>query len=87
MVDRRIKAAKFPAVKTLDSFDFEALPSLNRALVMEFARSEYVERRENLNSATPARARATSTSGSALPPASAGCWSASPPPPRSARSA
>ena len=48
MVDRRIKAARFPAVKTLDSFDFEALPSLNKALVMELARSEYVERRDNI---------------------------------------
>jgi DNA replication protein DnaC len=48
MVDRRIRAARFPAVKTLDSFDFEALPSLNKALVMELARSEYVERRENI---------------------------------------
>ena len=48
MVDRRIKAARFPAVKTLDSFDFEALPSLNKALVMELARSEYVERRDNV---------------------------------------
>ena len=46
--DRRIKAARFPAVKTLDSFDFEALPSLNKALVMELARSEYVERRDNI---------------------------------------
>ena len=48
MVERRIKAAKFPTVKSLDSFDFAALPSLNKALVMELARSEYVERRENI---------------------------------------
>ena len=48
MVERRIKAAKFPAVKSLDSFDFAALPSLNKALVMELARSEYIERRENI---------------------------------------
>ena len=48
MVDRRIKAARVPAVKTLESFDFTALPSLNKALVMELARSEYVERRENV---------------------------------------
>ena len=48
MVERRIKAAKFPTVKSLDSFDFTALPSLNKALVMELARSEYVERRENV---------------------------------------
>ena len=48
MVDRRIKDAKFPAVKSLDSFDFLALPSLNKALVLELARSEYVSRRENV---------------------------------------
>ena len=48
MVDRRIKAAKFPTVKSLDSFDFAAFPSLNNALVMELARSEYVARRENI---------------------------------------
>jgi DNA replication protein DnaC len=48
MVDRRIKAAKFPTVKSIDSFDFEAFPDLNKALVMELARSEYVERRENV---------------------------------------
>jgi DNA replication protein DnaC len=48
MVERRIKEAKFPAVKSLDSFDFLALPSLNKALVLELARSEYVARRENL---------------------------------------
>ncbi len=48
MVDRRIKAAKFPVVKSLDSFDFAAFPDLNKALVMELARSEYVERRENI---------------------------------------
>ena len=48
MVERRIKAARFPAVKSLDSFDFLALPSLNKMLVLELARSEYVERRENI---------------------------------------
>jgi DNA replication protein DnaC len=35
MVERRIKAAKFPAIKSLDSFDFKAMPSLNKKLVME----------------------------------------------------
>ena len=48
MVERRIRAAKFPAVKSLDSFDFLALPSLNKMLVLELARSDYVERRENI---------------------------------------
>src|SRR3974390_1590510 len=48
MIERRIKEAKFPSVKSLDSFDFLALPSLNKALVLELARSEYVLRRENV---------------------------------------
>ena len=47
-IERRIKASKFPTVKSLDSFDFAAFPSLNKALVMELARSEYVARRENI---------------------------------------
>ncbi len=48
MVERRIKEARFPAVKSLDSFDFAAIPSLNKSLVLELARSEYVIRRENI---------------------------------------
>ena len=47
-IERRIKEAKFPAVKSLDSFDFAGLPSLNKTLVLELARSEYVGRRENI---------------------------------------
>ena len=34
MVERRIRAARFPAVKSLDTFDFPAIPSLNKALVL-----------------------------------------------------
>jgi len=48
MVERRIKEARFPAVKSLDSFDFTALLSLNKTLVLELARCEYVLRRENV---------------------------------------
>ena len=48
MIERRIKAAKFPATKSLDSFDFKALPSLNKVLTMELARCEFVTRRENV---------------------------------------
>jgi DNA replication protein DnaC len=43
-VERRIKEARFPAVKSLDSFDFTAIPSLNKTLVLELARCEYVAR-------------------------------------------
>ena len=48
MVERRIKQARFPTVKRLDSFDFLALPSLNKPLVLDLARCEYVDRRENI---------------------------------------
>ncbi len=48
MVERRIKSAKFPAVKSLDSFDFRAIPSLNKMMVLELARCEWIERQENI---------------------------------------
>ena len=33
--ERRIRQAKFDVVKSLDSFDFLAIPTLNKALVLE----------------------------------------------------
>ena len=47
-VQRRIRAARFPVVKSLDTFDFAAIPSLNKMLVLELARCEYILRRENI---------------------------------------
>jgi DNA replication protein DnaC len=34
--------------KSLDSFDFLAIPALNKAMVLELARSEFLLRRENV---------------------------------------
>ena len=48
MVERRIRAAKFPAIKSLDTFDFMALPALNKPMVLELARCEFVVARENI---------------------------------------
>ncbi|HEX8375698.1 MAG TPA: ATP-binding protein, partial [Geminicoccaceae bacterium] len=48
MVERRIREARFPAVKSLDGFDFAAIASLDKMLVLELARGGYVERRENV---------------------------------------
>jgi DNA replication protein DnaC len=48
MIERRIKAAKFPPTKSLDSFDFKAIPKLNKMQVLELARCEWIERRENV---------------------------------------
>lgn len=47
-IERRIKAARFPAIKSLDTFDFAAIPSLNKMLVLELARCEFILRRENV---------------------------------------
>ena len=47
-VERQIKAARFPIVKSLDSFDFAAIPKLNKMQVLELARCEWIERRENV---------------------------------------
>jgi len=46
--ERRIHQAHFPVVKSLDSFDFLAIPSLNKTLVLELVRCEHLARRENL---------------------------------------
>nr|WP_318246681.1 hypothetical protein [Alloyangia pacifica] len=34
-------AAKFPAKKSLDSFDFKAIPKLNKMQVLDLARCEW----------------------------------------------
>jgi len=46
--ERRLKEAAFPVVKTIDTFDFTARPSLNETLVRELLRGEYLDRRENV---------------------------------------
>lgn len=46
--ERRLKAAKFPTYKTLETFDFKAQPSVNKLLVTELLRGEYIDKRENI---------------------------------------
>ena len=46
--ERRVKAARFPVLKTLDTFDFKAQPALNQELVRQLLRGEYLDRRENV---------------------------------------
>ncbi len=43
MIDRRTKLEKLPAIKSLDSFDFKAIPSLNKMIVLELKRCEWIE--------------------------------------------
>jgi DNA replication protein DnaC len=44
----RVKAAHFPVLKELADFDFSALPSLNKAHILDLARGEYIAKRETL---------------------------------------
>jgi DNA replication protein DnaC len=46
--ERRLKAAQFPNHKTLESFDFTAQPAVNKPLVLELVKGDYLDRRENL---------------------------------------
>jgi DNA replication protein DnaC len=43
---RRLKEAKIPVIKELDSFDFEAVPQLNRQKIFALARGDYIDRAE-----------------------------------------
>jgi len=45
---RRLKGARFPAAKLLDEFDFAARPSVNKPLVLDLVRGDYLARRENI---------------------------------------
>jgi DNA replication protein DnaC len=44
----RIAKAHFPVMKTLDGFEFSAIPSLNKSLVLELARGGYLDKKENI---------------------------------------
>ncbi len=46
--ERRIRQARFPVVKQLESFDFKAIPSVNKMLVLDLARGDYIDRLENV---------------------------------------
>ena len=46
--ERRVKAARFPVIKPLDTFDFGAQPAINQELVRQLSRGEYLDRRENV---------------------------------------
>jgi DNA replication protein DnaC len=44
----RLAQARFPILKTLESFQFAAVPSLNKATVLELARGGYIAERQNV---------------------------------------
>lgn len=52
-VRTRIRDARFPEVKTLDEFDFDAADGIDRAVIAELARGDWIDRAENLILAGP----------------------------------
>lgn len=45
-VTRRIKEARFPAVKTLEEFNFQSAPSISVAQLKKLSEGDYLERKE-----------------------------------------
>ena len=59
--ERRIRLARFPVTKSLDTFDFAAIPELNKSLVLELMRCEWIGRRENIIALGPSGVGKTHT--------------------------
>jgi len=45
---QKLQRATFPIRKTLDTFDFHLLPSLNRNRVLTLSQGEFVQKKENI---------------------------------------
>lgn len=48
MLQKRVKAARFPLLKELADFDFSAVPMLNKAQVLDLSRGEFIQKKETL---------------------------------------
>jgi len=46
--ERRLKVARLPQTKMLDEVDFAQQPSINKPLVLELAKGQYIDDRENV---------------------------------------
>jgi DNA replication protein DnaC len=46
--ERRIKAARFPAIKELADFHFSAIPSLSKTKVLQMAQGGYIQKAESI---------------------------------------
>lgn len=47
-MERRIRQARFPVIKSLETFDFRAIPIVNKSLVLELSRCEWILKHENV---------------------------------------
>ncbi len=78
----RVKAARFPAVKTLDDFDFTLQPSADRTLIAHLAQLDFLAEATEHRVPGTARARARPISRSpsrSRPPGGATGWRSRPP--------
>jgi DNA replication protein DnaC len=47
-IQRGIRHASFPVIKTLESFDFKAIPSISKPKILKLMQGEYIKKRENI---------------------------------------
>ena len=48
VLHERMKAAHFPVTKELADFDFSVIPTLNKTLVLDLARGDYIRKHESI---------------------------------------
>jgi DNA replication protein DnaC len=48
LLARRLKAARFPELKTLDEFDFSFNPSINKKIILDLASSRFIHKAESI---------------------------------------
>jgi DNA replication protein DnaC len=47
-IQRGIRQAAFPVIKTLENFDFKVIPSLNKPKVLKLMQGDYIRKKENI---------------------------------------
>lgn len=47
-VAEKIRKANFPSVKTFDNFVFDRVPSINKIMISELSKCEYIEQKKNI---------------------------------------
>lgn len=47
-IQRGIRQASFPVIKTLESFDFKAIPSISKPKILKLMQGEYIKKKENI---------------------------------------
>ena len=48
LLARRLKAARFPELKSLDDFDFSFNPGINKKMVLDLASARFVHKAESI---------------------------------------